>query len=97
MDQGEALLPRGKPNAMKELRQRAAVYFGLRAPLAPRYVSRRSRILALVFALDVAVLVLGLFLFLDKGGHGELVFVAVTGCIGFLLAGYSLLAGLHRR
>ena len=82
---------------MKELLQRAAVYLGLRPPPAPRYVSRRSRTLALVFALDVAVLVMGLLLFLDKGGHGELVLVAITGCIGFLLAGYRLLAGPHRR
>jgi len=81
---------------MKELLQRAAVYLGLRLPPAPRYVSRRSRIVALVFALDVAVLVMGLLQFLYNGGHGELVLVAITGCIGFLLAGYRLLAGPHR-
>jgi hypothetical protein len=32
-----------------------------------------------------------------NGGHGELVLVAVTGCIGILLAGYRLLAGPQRR
>jgi hypothetical protein len=82
---------------VNELGQRAAVYLGRRPPPAPRYVSRKSRILALVFALDVAVLVGGLFLFVGDGGHGELVFAAIVGGIGFLLGCYSLLAGLRRR
>ena len=81
---------------MKEIQQRAAVYLGLRTPPAPRYVSRRRRIVALVFAVDVAVLVVGLLLVLANGGHGLVVFVAIVGGIGFLLGGFGLLAGLHR-
>ena len=82
---------------MKGIQQKAAVYLGLRTPPASRHVSRRGRIVALLFAADVAVLVLGLFLLLGNGGHGLVVFVAIVGGIGFLLGGYGLLAGLHRR
>jgi hypothetical protein len=52
---------------------------------------------ALVFAMDIAVLVVGLFVFVGNNGHGGLVFVAIAAGVGFLLGGYSLLAGLRRR
>jgi sugar phosphate permease len=82
---------------MMELRQRAAVYFGFRRPPAPAYLSRRNRMVALVFAMDIAVLVVGLFVFVGNNGHGWLVFVAIAAGVGFLLGGYSLLVGLRRR
>ncbi len=82
---------------MKELRQRVAVYLGLRRPPAPHYVSRRRQIVAVVFAVDVAVLALALFLLLGNGGHGLIVFTAIVGGIGFLLGGVAMLAGLRRR
>jgi len=66
-------------------------------PFASSDVSRRRRIAALVFAADVAVLLVGLFLLLGNGGHGLVVFVAIVAGIGFLLGAYGLLAGLRQR
>jgi hypothetical protein len=82
---------------MMELRQRAAAYFGFRRPPTPAYLSPRNRMVALVFAMDIAVLVVGLFVFIGNNGHGALVFVAIAAGVGILLGGYSLLAGLRRR